>query len=154
MCTSRDIMAASGMEFSVPIVWICCCSLMKSWLIMFFLHKICTRPIGRLVSQFYSSLGCFYLSGTTGRVVSSNTAPDSKVRGANMGPTWVLSASDGPHVGPMCYHGPSWSTISCINNTLTHHMTSVFHHRQQVQVYKFLPYVWNIALCGTSSIRL
>ena len=27
--------------------------------------------------------------------------PDSKVRGANMGPTWVLSAPDGPHVGPM-----------------------------------------------------
>ena len=54
-------------------VWICCCSLMKSWLIMLFLHKICTRPIGRLVSQFYSSLGCFYPSGTTGRVVSSNT---------------------------------------------------------------------------------
>ena len=26
--------------------------------------------------------------------------PDSKVHGANMGPTWVLSASDGPHVGP------------------------------------------------------
>ena len=54
-------------------VWICCCSLMKSWLIMFFLHKICTRPIGRLVSQFYSSLGYFHPSGTTGRVVSSNT---------------------------------------------------------------------------------
>ena len=53
-------------------VWICCCSLMKSWLIIF-LHKICTRPIGRRVSQFYSSLGCFYPSGTTGRVVSSNT---------------------------------------------------------------------------------
>ena len=28
--------------------------------------------------------------------------PDSKVHGANMGPTWVLSApADGPHVGPM-----------------------------------------------------
>ena len=27
--------------------------------------------------------------------------PDSKVHGANMGPTWVLSALDGPHVGPM-----------------------------------------------------
>ena len=27
--------------------------------------------------------------------------PDSKVQGANMGPTWVLPASDGPHVGPM-----------------------------------------------------
>ena len=28
-------------------------------------------------------------------------SPDKKVHGANMGPTWVLSAPDGPHVGPM-----------------------------------------------------
>ena len=27
--------------------------------------------------------------------------PDSKVHGANMGPTWVLSDPDGPHVGPL-----------------------------------------------------
>ena len=27
--------------------------------------------------------------------------PNSKVHGANMGPTWVLSAPGGPHVGPM-----------------------------------------------------
>ena len=27
--------------------------------------------------------------------------PDSNVHGANMGPTWVLSAPDGPHVGHM-----------------------------------------------------
>ena len=27
--------------------------------------------------------------------------PDSKVLGVNMGPTWVLAAPDGPHVGPM-----------------------------------------------------
>ena len=26
--------------------------------------------------------------------------PDSKVRGANMGPTWVLPAPDGPHIAP------------------------------------------------------
>ena len=32
---------------------------------------------------------------------SKNHVPDSKVHGANMGPTWVLSAPDGPHVGPM-----------------------------------------------------
>ena len=25
--------------------------------------------------------------------------PDSKVHGTNMGPTWVLSAPGGPHVG-------------------------------------------------------
>ena len=27
--------------------------------------------------------------------------PDSKVHGGNIGPTWVLSAPGGPHVGPM-----------------------------------------------------
>ena len=27
--------------------------------------------------------------------------PDSKLHGANMGPTWVLSVPDGPHGGPM-----------------------------------------------------
>ena len=32
---------------------------------------------------------------------SIGTCPDSMVHGANMGPTWVLSAPDGPHVGPM-----------------------------------------------------
>ena len=30
-----------------------------------------------------------------------NDSPDSKVHGAIMGPTWVLSAPDGPHVDPM-----------------------------------------------------
>ena len=34
-------------------------------------------------------------------IVVINGYPDSKVHGVNMGPTWVLSASDGPHVGPM-----------------------------------------------------
>ena len=32
--------------------------------------------------------------------------PDSKVRGANMGPTWVLSASHGAHLGPV---SPRWA---------------------------------------------
>ena len=73
MCTSRQNGCfRDGIQRSNR-VWICCCSLMKSRLIMFILHIICTRPIGRLVSQFYSSLGCFYPSGTTRRVVSWNT---------------------------------------------------------------------------------
>ena len=32
---------------------------------------------------------------------NDDTHPDNKVHGANMGPTWVLSAPDGPHVDPM-----------------------------------------------------
>ena len=39
------------------------------------------------------------LSGITSYGWVNN--PDSQVHGANMGPTWVLSAPDGPRVGPM-----------------------------------------------------
>ena len=35
------------------------------------------------------------------QIMFGNHYPDSKVHGASMGPTWVLSAPDGPHVGPM-----------------------------------------------------
>ena len=62
----------------------------------------------------------------------SDLYPYSKVYGANMGPTWVLSAPDGPHVGSMnldirvawwlwdCqwgkHHGPQLAGIlSCVN---------------------------------------
>ena len=34
-------------------------------------------------------------------ITTKRDNPDSKVHGANMGPTWVLSAPDGPYVGPM-----------------------------------------------------
>ena len=34
-------------------------------------------------------------------MIHRNTTPESMVHGANMGPTWVLSVPDGPHVGPM-----------------------------------------------------
>ena len=36
-----------------------------------------------------------------GLLVRSGTDPDSKVHGANTGPTWVLPAPDGPHVDLM-----------------------------------------------------
>ena len=39
------------------------------------------------------------IAGTSVSLISH--IPDSRVHGANMGPTWVLSAPDGPHVGPM-----------------------------------------------------
>ena len=36
----------------------------------------------------------------SGIMINISTDPDSKVHGANMGPTWVLPAQGGPHVGP------------------------------------------------------
>ena len=43
--------------------------------------------------------GCYHLSMPGLKLIQCY--PDSKVHGANKGPTWVLSAPDGPHVGPI-----------------------------------------------------
>ena len=43
------------------------------------------------------------------------TNQDSKVHVAHMGPTWVLSAPDGPHVGPM-----NLAIREPLHNTLWH----------------------------------
>ena len=38
-------------------------------------------------------------------------APDSKVRGANVGPTWGRQDPGGPHVGHMNF--AIWDTVEC-----------------------------------------
>ena len=43
---------------------------------------------------------------------TQEVVPDSKVHGANMGPTWVLSAPDGPHVGPMNF--AIWDSLTVV----------------------------------------
>ena len=62
-----------------------------------------------VIINFYGFMWYFY-QHILAYVTSSN--PDSKVHGFNMGPTWVLSAPDGPHVGPMnlAIRGPSTPT--------------------------------------------
>ena len=45
------------------------------------------------------AVSCYWGEVMDGYKNKHNT--DSKVHGANMGPTWVLSAPDGPHHGPM-----------------------------------------------------
>ena len=44
-------------------------------------------------------LGCLDIQQD--RFTWCHFSPDSKLRGANMGPTWVLAAPDGPHVALM-----------------------------------------------------
>ena len=46
------------------------------------------EPRGELIAQYRTPMSFLY-------------NPDSKVHGADMRPTWDLSAPDGPHVGPM-----------------------------------------------------
>ena len=52
--------------------------------------------------SFYSTMNCRPLKFDMFHQSTSQwNYPDNKVHGANMGPTWVLSAPDGPHVGPV-----------------------------------------------------
>ena len=56
-------------------------------------HRVCSEPGGQR-PVLSLSLDLTVLCEAAGSV------EDNKVHGANMGPTWVLSAPDGPHVGP------------------------------------------------------
>ena len=62
-------------------------------------------PIMKVCSWF--DMVCF-VDGVLGPIrnmmineQNRSTSPDSKIHVANMGPTWVLAAPDGPHVGLM-----------------------------------------------------
>ena len=47
------------------------------------------------------SMGAYWKVFVDLLIVQIISIPDSNVHGAYMGPFWVLSAPDGPHVGPM-----------------------------------------------------
>ena len=51
--------------------------------------------------ELYGEINHVYWKGIGNKQHSDKAIPDSKVHGANMGTTWVLSAPDGPHVCPM-----------------------------------------------------
>ena len=96
--------------------------------------------VWKAYTQFcFASLRCSYVSNSQRIHVTnprnfvkivSRILPylDSKVHGANMGPTWVLSVSDGPH--EPCYQGSvSEATLKEIKNrgwcrTATNHKNS------------------------------
>ena len=63
-----------------------------------------------------------YIHQTRLRFFNMIGFPNSKVHGANMGPTWVLLAPGGPHICPMSLAirvlilWLMWSTLSITNN--------------------------------------
>ena len=65
--------------------------------------------------------------------------PDSKVHGANMGPTWVLSAPDEPHVDPM--NLAIWAVMQ--NRSLWYlsslHLVAYLLGVEMAEVGQFLP---------------
>ena len=61
--------------------------------------------------------------------------PDNKIHGANKGPIWVLSAPDGPHVGPM-NHAIRVVSLKCV---------------PEDQIDRMSPLVRVMACCQTQS---
>ena len=83
------------------------------YLIIFLLYSlykaITASQLQRIHIMFCLCCKCVLLS--CGSVMCS--FHDSKVHGANMGPTWVLSSPGGPHVGPM--NLAIWVPISLVS---------------------------------------
>ena len=52
-----------------------------------------------------------YLTGICTILAWFRLVPDSKVRGANMGPIWGRQDPGGPHVGPMNF--AIWDIMAC-----------------------------------------
>ena len=67
-------------------------------------HLLHTTVVDIETSILYLLNLLVMIKGTSTQKTAStswyNNHPDSKVHGANMGPTWVLSASDGPMLAP------------------------------------------------------
>ena len=55
--------------------------------------------------------------------------PDNKVHGTNMGPTWVLSAPGGPHVGSMNIALWDMQVITIVTE---------MHLQVQIQIHTFV----------------
>ena len=105
-------------------------SLLISWHThMYNMHKLFIDKTGRQNSRQSSSIYEHICTKyTPGRMLTywhvrdllmpvskPESNPNNKVHGASMGPTWVLSAPDGPHVG-------SWTLLSgklCVIDAIT-----------------------------------
>ena len=80
--------------------------------------------------------------------------PDSKVHGANMGPTWVLSAPDRPHVGPMnhairgdLYTG--WDIFSRLRAWSSHGLTQFVRYAMFYEQTPCEKWSWHLPLSCT-----
>ena len=93
--------------------------------------------------KHFTSPGCIMLKYIFLLYINTphcKSIPDSNVRGANMGPTWVLSASDGPHVGPM--NLAIWDGVK-IYQRWRQWKTTVFIHHSVLSLW----FWWEAASC-------
>ena len=107
-----------------------------------FIHE---NPFGNVVWETTTILSrrrwpIKYKSRSYGESEFCHRYPDSKVHGANMGPTWFLSAPDGPHVGPM-------NLDIRVYLPITLYFSALVHHRADISLYMYVVY----QICGPMS---
>ena len=102
LCLKLSVRNIEVHNYTLPIKYICSfwlqkdISLLLSLFSFLFFILWCSVTTLQLFVNHFDSPGLVKYVSTPGICI-----PDSKVHGANMGPTWVLSASGGPHVVPM-----------------------------------------------------
>ena len=82
--------------------------------------------------------------------------PHINVHGANMGPTWVMLASDGPHVGPLnlAIRAHTDSLLKdCNNNPIANALHSSHPCTELLILYHIKQYLTNICLAVTNIPR-
>ena len=94
---------------------------------------------------WFAELNLHYMS------VKSHSIQDSKIHGVIMGPTWILSAPDGPHVGPMnpvirniIQHQPLFQLSLKTCNTVLGHISRIcpwptVNAHSLFTIYYFMP---------------
>ena len=65
------------------------------------LTAVCMHPIANIWTLVQAQVWCRTGNNPLPDPMLTTIYPDNKVHGANIRPTWVLSAPDGPHIGPM-----------------------------------------------------
>ena len=69
----------------------------------------------------------------------TNIAQKAQVHGANVGPTWVLTAPDGPHAGPMNLAirvGQRWLPLGWVSILpWMHRWEAAIHHRYPINFH-------------------
>ena len=113
------------------------------------LLTLCKFSLQRASNAASVSMSCVIMSIDVmfrGECVSF---PPYPVHGANMGPNWVLSAPDGPHVGPMnlairvdtVERQPSWSRIQCVKHRQMLVYVNYVNTAVVVEYISRLPYI-------------
>ena len=90
----------------------------------------------------------------SGRPNTPRDIPDSKVHVAHLGPTWVLSATGGPNVGPVNLAIRHAQCVHCVMLLLAWRILALGNHMIAQYIFAPVPVWYPCRIQGTLSLRL